>query len=135
MSVKNDQGVDHLKELVERFANIYEFCNEDINKSILLLRKSVYPYGYMDSWERFDETSLSDKEAFYSSPNMEDITDADHRHTKRVFRYLNNKNLGDCHDLYVQSDTLLLEDGFGNFRNKCIEIFELDHAHFLSDLD
>ena len=58
------------KELIKRFANIYEFCNEDINKIILLLRESVYSYEHMDSWKRFDETSLRDKEAFYSSLNM-----------------------------------------------------------------
>ena len=86
----------------------------------------------MDSWERFDETSLPDKEAFYSSLNMEDTTDVDHRHAKREFKNLNNKNLGNYHDLYVQSDTLLLADVFGIFRNKCIEIYELDSAHFLS---
>ena len=86
----------------------------------------------MDSWERFDERSLSDKEAFYSSLNMEDITDADQRHAKRVFKNLTNKNLGDCHDLHVQSDTLLLADVFENFTNKCIEIYELDPAHYLS---
>ena len=86
----------------------------------------------MDSWERFDETSLPDKEAFYSSLNMEDITDVDHRHAKRVFKNLNNENLGDYHDLHVQSDTLLLADVFENFGNKRIEINELDPAHFLS---
>ena len=63
---------------------------------------------------------------------MEDITDVDHRHAKRVFKKLNNKNLGDYHDLYVQSDALLLVDVFENFRNKRIEIYELDLAHFLS---
>ena len=86
----------------------------------------------MDSWERFDETSLPDKEAFYSSLNMEDITHLDHRHAKRVFKNLNNKILGDCDDLYVQSDTLMLADVLENFRNECIEIYELDPAHFLS---
>ena len=55
----------------------------------------------MDSWERSDETSLPDKEALYSSLNMEDITDVDYRQAKRVFKNLNNKNLGDYHDLYV----------------------------------
>ena len=59
---------------------------------------------------------------------MEDITDVDHTHAKKVFKNRNNKNSGDYHDLYVQSDTLLLE----HFRNKCIEIYELDPAHFLS---
>ena len=84
----------------------------------------------MDSWERFDETSLPDKEAF-NSLNMEDITNVDYRHAKRVIKYFNNKNLGDYHDLYVQSDTLLLADVFENFRNKRIKIYEIDPAHFL----
>ena len=84
----------------------------------MLLRKGVYPYEYMDSWERFDETSLPDKEAFYSNLNMENITDVDYRHAEIVFKNLNNKNLGDYHDLYGQSDTLLLADVFGNFRKK-----------------
>ena len=144
MSVKDDQLIfrcfeckknykkDFNKELNKRFASIYEFCNKDINKFIMLLRKGVYPYEYIDSWERFDETSSPDKETFYSSLNMEDITDVDYRHAKRVFKSLNNKNLGDYHDLYVQSDTLLLADVFENFRNKCIEIYELDPGHFLS---
>ena len=82
----------------------------------------------MDSWEKFVETSLPDKEAFYSCLNMENITDVDYRHPKRVFKNLNNKNLGDYHDLYVQSGTLLLGDVFENFKNKCIEIYELDPA-------
>ena len=123
---------DFNKELIKRFANIYEFCNKDINKSILLLRNGVYPYEYMDSWEKFDETSLPDKEAFYSSLNMEDITDADHSHVKIVFKEFHNKNLGDWHDLYVKSYTLVLADVFENFRNKCIEVYELDPVHFLS---
>ena len=120
------------KELIKRFANLYEFCNGVINKFILLLGKGVHPYEYMDSWEKLNETSLPDKEAFYRSLDMEDITDVDHRHAKRVFKSLNNKNLGDYHDLYVQSDTLLLADVFENFRNMCIKAYELDPAHFLS---
>ena len=86
----------------------------------------------MDSWQRFDETSLPDKEAFYSNLNMEDITDVDYRHRKTVFEYRINKSVGDYHDLYVQSDTLLLADIFQNFRNMCIKVYELDPAHFLS---
>ena len=82
----------------------------------MLLRKGVYPYEYIDSWQRFDET-LSDKEAFCSNVNMEDITDVDYRHGKTVFEYLIDKNLGDYHDLYVQSDTSLLADVFGNLKN------------------
>ena len=74
---------------------------------------------------------MPDKEAFYSSLNTENITDVDYRHAKRVFKNF-NKNLGDYYDLYVQSHTLLPPDVFENFRNKCIEIYELDPAQFLS---
>ena len=80
---KKNYKRDFNKELIKRFANIYEFCNEDINKFILLLRKDVYPYEYMDSWERFNETSLPNKEAFYSNLKMENITDVDLRHGKK----------------------------------------------------
>ena len=61
---------------------------------------------------------------------MEDITDLDYRHAQRVFKTFNNKNLGNFHDLYAQGDTLLLADGFENFRNMCIKVYELDPAHF-----
>ena len=120
------------KELIKRFANTYNFCDNDLNKFILLLRKVVYPYEYMDSWERFDETSLPDKESFYSSLNMENIDDIDYRHGNNVFKKFKLKNLGKYHDLYVQSNTLLLADVFENFRNMCIKVYELDPAHFLS---
>ena len=63
---------------------------------------------------------------------MEDITDVDFRDGKTVFGYLINNNLGDYHDLYVQSDTLLLVDVFENFRSMCIKVYKLDPAHFLS---
>ena len=63
------------KELIKRFANTYEFSNGNLNKFILLLRKGVYPYEYMDNWEKFDETSLPNKESLYSSLNMENTDD------------------------------------------------------------
>ena len=65
------------KELIKRFASTYEFCNKDLNKFILLLRKGVYPYESMDNWERFNETSLPNKKSFYSNLNMENIEDID----------------------------------------------------------
>ena len=86
----------------------------------------------MDDWEKFNETSLPGKEDFYSHLNMEDITDADYAHAKRVCKDFEIKHLGEYHDLYVQSDTLLLADVFENFRNMCLEIYELDPAKFLS---
>ena len=97
-----------------------------------MLWKGVYPYEYMDDWEKFNETSLPEKEDFYSHLNMEDITDADYAHTKRVCKDFEIKNLGEYHDLYVQSNTLLLADVFENFRNMCLKIYELDPAKFIS---
>ena len=105
------------KELIKRFASTYEFCNENLNKSILLLRKGAYPYEYIDNWERFDETSLPNNESFYSNLNMQNIDDIDYRHGNNVFKKFKLKNLGEYHDLYVQSDTLLLADVFENFRS------------------
>ena len=88
---------DLIKILI--FGSTYEFCDEDINKLILLLRKGIYHYEYM--------------------------------HAKKVFKTFNNKNIGDYHHLYVQSDILLLADVFKIFRKKCIKIYETDPAHFI----
>ena len=118
--------------LIEKFPNTYQLCNKDLNKFELLLRKGVYAYEYMDSWKRFKEQSLPDKESFYSELNKEGITDKDYAHAQEVWDTFKRKNLGEYHNLYVQSDTLLLADIFEHFRGKCIEIYKLDPAHFLS---
>ena len=123
---------DFNKELIKRFVNTYELCNGNLNKFILLLRKGVYPHEYMDNGERFDETSLSNKESFYSNLNMENNDDIDYRHGNNVYKRFKLKKLGEYQDLYVQSDTLLLADVFENFRNTCLKVYELDPAHFLS---
>ena len=120
------------KELIKRFASTYNFCNNDLNKFILLLRKGVYPYEYMDNWERFNETSLPSKESFYSNLNMENIKDIDYRHGNNEFNKFKLNNLGEYHDLYVESDTLLLANVLENFRDMCLKEYELDLAHFLS---
>ena len=85
----------------------------------------------MDSWKRFKEESLPDKESFYSELNKEHITDEDYTHAQKVWDTL-KINLGEYHDLYVQSDTSLLADVFESFRDKCLEIYELDRTLFLS---
>ena len=99
----------------ERFFNTYKLSNHNDNKFILLLLKGVYPYEYMDDWEKFNETSLPEKEDFYSDLNVEDITYVDYVHAKRVCKDFEIKNLLEYPDLHVRSDKLLLADIFENF--------------------
>ena len=120
------------EKLKERFFNTYNFSRHGNKGFILLLRKGVYPYEYMNYWEKFNGTSLPEKNDFYSQLNMEDITDADYAHAKRVFKDFETKNLGEYHTLYVQTDRLLLVDVFVNFRNIWFKICKLDPAKFHS---
>ena len=94
---KSTKSIDGL---IEKSPRMYQFCSGDLNKFVLVLRKGVYPYEYMDNWERFDETSSPDKKAFYIELNLEDITDKDYSHAKKVFKefciYIN-----EYHNLYV----------------------------------
>ena len=96
----------------------------------LLLRKGVYPYEYMTSWDKFKETKLPPNEAFHGNLNMSDISDYDYKHAQRVWKELNLKNLGEYHDLYLKTDTLLLSNIFETFRNSCLQHYKLDPAHF-----
>ena len=75
-----------IEGLIEKFPSIYQFCNGNLNKFVLLLRKGVYPYEDMDSWEKFDETTIPPKETFYSKLNLEDTTDKDYEQTQKVWK-------------------------------------------------
>ena len=101
-----------------------------MNKFVSLLRKGVYPYEYINSWKKFNETAFPNKKAFYSNLFLEDVTDEDYLHAQKVIEEFKLKSLGEYYDIYDQ--TLLLADVFENFRNKCIEIDELDPTHLLS---
>ena len=86
----------------------------------------------MYSWETFDEASIPPKEAFYSDLNLENITDKDYAHVRKVWEVFQINNRGEYHDLYDQCNALLLADVFENFRNKCIKIYGLDPVNFLA---
>ena len=102
------------------------------NGSDLLYKKGIYPYEYMDSWERFKETSLPKKESFYSKLNDEHITEDEYAHAKTVWETFECKTLGDYHDLYVKTDVALLADVFENFRKLCLGQYGLDPAHYFT---
>ena len=99
---------------------------------MLLLRKSVYPYDHMNEWERFKEIALPKREKLYNRLNIEDITEVDYVHAKKVYKDFEIKNLGEYRDLYLKSNVLLLADVFENFRKTVLEIYELDTAKFIS---
>ena len=128
----NETSAKSVNDLIEKFPRTHKFCNGNLNKFVLLLRKGVYPYEYMDSWEKFNETSLPPKKSFYSELNLQDISDKDYLHAQKVWDVFEIRNLGDYYDLYVQTDTSLLADVLEKFRDTCIEIYGLDPSHFLS---
>ena len=97
----------------------------------LMAQKGVYPYDYMDSFDKFNE-KLPPKEEFYSILNNEHISDEDYKHAKNVWNTFSLKNMGEYHDLYLKSDILLLADVFENFRKTCSEYYKLDPCHYFT---
>ena len=126
MAASLDSLVNNLPE--DAFNNLKKYYTGD--KLSLVKRKGVYPYEYMDSLERFKETKLPPKEAFYSKLNNEGISDEDYTHAKKVWKVFKMEHLQDYHNLYNETDVLLLADVFESFRNICIENYKLDPAHY-----
>ena len=98
----------------------------------LLSKKGVYPYDYMSSWDRFAETSLPPKKQFYSMLSDADISDSDYQHAEKVWAEYNIQNMGEYHDLYLESDVLILADVFESFRKTCNQYYSLDPAHYFT---
>ena len=123
------RGNSHWKlEIEQIFDNIrVGYTDEQFR---LLLRKEVYPYQYMDDWEKFKENQLPPIEAFYSGFNLSRISECDYDHAQRVWAAFGMKNLGDYHDLYLKTDVLLLSNVFETFRTTCPVHYVLDPAHF-----
>ena len=97
-----------------------------------MIRKGVYPYEYMDSREKIDETTLPTKKSFYSNLNLENISDEDYAHAQKVWDVFKKIYIGEYYDLYVKIEAFLLADIFENFRNMCLDIYELDPVYFVS---
>ncbi|XP_044733980.1 uncharacterized protein LOC123296531 [Chrysoperla carnea] len=133
--------IDSFRFLADKLENLASYLDND-KKSILhkevsndeqfqlLTRKGVFPYEYMSSWGRLQETKLPPKEAFYSVLTDEHITDEDYNHAIQVWNTFNLHTLGDYSDLYMKTDVLLLADIFENFRNTCIHSYNLDPSHY-----
>ena len=86
----------------------------------------------MDSWQRLNETLFPDEKQLNNNLTMGDITGGEYKHVRRIWQDLRMQELGGYLDLNVESDTLLLVDEFENVPNKCVKIYKLDSAYFLS---
>ena len=98
----------------------------------LVKRKGVYPYDYMDSFSKFNDTELPQREEFYSLLTGENISEDAYSHAKYVWNTLNLQNMGEYHDLYLKTDILLLVDVFENFRKTCLTYYGLDPLHYIT---
>ena len=98
----------------------------------LVKRKGVYPYDYMDSFSKFNDTKLPDIEEFYSQLIDEGISEDAYSHAQNVWNTFNLQNMGDYHDLYLKTDILLLVDVFENFRKTCLTYYGLDPLHYIT---
>ena len=94
------------------------------------MRKGVYPYEYMDSWERFAERRLPPKEAFHSKLSDAHISNEDYAHAQKVWSALGCATLGDYQNAYNRVHVLLLADIFEIFRKTCQRQYGLDPAHY-----
>ena len=84
----------------------------------------------MSSWDKFEESQLPSIEALYSNLNMSNVSEDDYKHAQKVWEEFGIRNLGDYHDLYLQTDVILLANVFEAFRDTCLEHYSLNPAHF-----
>ena len=145
-------GEEKYKEFELRFINSFKFMSSSLDSLVhnlakgdhkfwgfeeynykqreLLIRKGIYPYEYMNSWDRFNDDRLPRKEHFYSNLNMSGVSDKEYQHACKVWKEFKIKNMGEYHDLYLRTDVILLSNVFESFRNVCMDNYGLDPAHF-----
>ena len=114
----------HLKYTSEMFTG---------DKLSLMSQKGMYPYNYMDCFEKFNLTRLPTKDEFFSVLNDQHIANREYDHERNVWETFNLKNMGEYHDLYIKSDVLLLADVFESFRKTCLQYYELDPCHYFTN--
>ena len=94
--------------------------------------KGIYPYEWVDSFNKFKWNCLPDKERFYSGLEDCKITDEEYNRALSVWNAFNMKTFGEYHDLYLKCDVLLLCDIFEKIIDTCLEYYKLDPCHYFS---
>ena len=145
-------GKEKFREIELRFINSFKFMSSSLdslvnnlarggykfwgferyndNQRELLIKKGIYPYEYMDSWNKFNDLELPNNDMFYSKLNMRGVSDKDYDHARSVWKEFEIKNMGEYHELYLLTDTILLANVFESFRTVCMDNYGLDPAHF-----
>ena len=132
MNASLDSLVKNLKSSgAENFVHLNREFDSPVARE-LLTKKGSYPYDYMNSFERFEETRLPPQAAFYSQLNEQKLSDEDYEHAKAIWSSFGLRSMGQYHDLYLKTDVVLLSDVFENFRSTCLRNYELDLAHYFT---
>ena len=127
-TVTNPELKDLFTNLYTNFKNKWKGLPEEAFE--LLTRKGVYPYAYMDSADRFKETKLPPEKDFYNDLTKQHITEEDYAFVEKLWNTFHLQSLGELHDLYMETDTLLLADVFQNYRQVIMKNYGLDPIHF-----
>ena len=114
----------------DAFINLNKYYTPE--EAEILKQKGFYPYEYMNSEEKFNNTKLSPREVFYSKLSGRGITEKDYKHACNVWNTFNMKTFKEYHELYNETDVLLLADVFENFRDLCLKIYGLDPVYYFT---
>ena len=114
----------------DAFKNISKYYTPE--QVELIKQKGFYPYEYMDSEEKFKDTKLPPREAFYSKLSGRGISEKDYKHAWNVWNTFKMKTFKDYHELYNETDVLLLADVFENFRDICLKNYGLDPVYYFT---
>ena len=118
--------------LKNKLPNTFKLCRSNVQNFLLLLRKGVYPYEYIDNMSKFNEKEFPTIDNFYSKLSSSGISTEDYANAKKVWKFFKIKDLGKYHLLYVQTDVAQLSDVYENFRSLCLYRYELDPSYFIS---
>ena len=111
------------------FKNTSKYFKDD-EQFLLMIKKGIYPYDYIDSYDKFDECLLPKKKHFYSKLNDSKCSEEEYKHALKVWRVFECNKFLDYHNIYLKSDVLLLSDIWENFRNVCYKIYKLDPCYY-----
>jgi len=129
-NLANNFNIESFKHTLNHLNNKYPHL--DINDLNLIIRKGVFPYEYLDSFDKLNDTKLPNKISFYSTIKGKHISQEDYNRAEKVFKLLGCNNLKDYLEVYLSIDVFLLTDIFEHFRKVAKNYYDLDPAHYYS---